>query len=262
MTETGSPPPRMPWWDGTATTNDDTGPCRVYAGQPAPIYTARRTTPCPTRLPAAPSSAYPLVWPGQASSAVKVAQTRLGVVANGVFGYGTRTSLLRWQRSTRVPVTGVLDKPTWARLVPAGRGSTPTAPKPPAPPAASPPSTTTSLTPYKKTVLRAGSRGAAVSALQKALGTQVDGAYGSQTATLVARLQTAARLRATGVVDAATWAAVERAAYPLLRYRGTLLQQGSRGASVTVLQRALRIGADGVFGSQTAAASHQYARLR
>ncbi len=46
---------RTSFWDGTATTNDDTGPCRVYAGQPAPLYTGvRHTTPAPACLPAAP----------------------------------------------------------------------------------------------------------------------------------------------------------------------------------------------------------------
>src|SRR3954464_8766970 len=80
---------RTSWWDGSATTNDDRGPCRVYNGQPAPVYTGiRRTTACPSSLKAAPKSAYGIVWPGQVGSAVKVAQKKLGLSTDGVFGSG------------------------------------------------------------------------------------------------------------------------------------------------------------------------------
>ncbi|MGN6611358.1 MAG: peptidoglycan-binding domain-containing protein, partial [Angustibacter sp.] len=128
----------------------------------------------------------------------------------------------------------------------------PTTPTPPAPaPSAA---TTTSLTPYQATVLRTGSRGAAVSALQHALGLKADGVFATATATAVRQLQTANRLAATGVVDAPTWAALERAAYPLLPYRTTVLRQGSRGSVVIALQRALHVAADGAFGPKTAAA--------
>src|SRR3954452_8113532 len=49
---------RTSWWDGTVTTDDDRGPCRVYAGQPAPVYTSRHPVACSTNLPAAPASPY------------------------------------------------------------------------------------------------------------------------------------------------------------------------------------------------------------
>ena len=42
--------------------------------------------------------------------------------------------------------------------------------------------------------------------------------------------------------------------YPLIAYRGLTLRQGSSGAVVVVLQRALRVGADGAFGPKTVAA--------
>ncbi len=250
---------RTSWWDGSSTTNDDRGPCRVYSGQPAPVYTGvRRTTACPSSLPAAPKSSYGIVWPGQVGSAVKVAQRKLGLNADGVFGNGTRSTLMGWQRTRKVPVTGVLDKPTWAKLVPATGTPTPPTPTPPTP-APLPPlpasaATTTTLTPYKKVVLRAGSRGAAVTALQRALGVTADGVFGNNTLTWVKRFQTGARLPASGVVDAATWTAVERAAYPLLGYRKTVLRSGSRGTAVVALQKALKVVADGAFGPKTAAA--------
>src|SRR5215212_1046467 len=51
---------RTSWWDGTATTDDDRGTCRVYSGQPAPVYTARHPAACRTGLPVAPVSAHAL----------------------------------------------------------------------------------------------------------------------------------------------------------------------------------------------------------
>jgi peptidoglycan hydrolase-like protein with peptidoglycan-binding domain len=124
---------RTSWWDGSATTNDDSGPCRVYVGQPAAVYTGvRHTTACSTQLAAAPSSPYSIVWPGQSGSTVKVAQQKLGVSADGVFGSVTRSHLMTWQRSVRVPVSGVLDKPTWHKLVP------PATSTPPPPPSTGP----------------------------------------------------------------------------------------------------------------------------
>ncbi|MDP9496309.1 MAG: peptidoglycan-binding protein [Actinomycetota bacterium] len=61
------------------------------------------------------------------------------------------------------------------------------------------------LTQYAGTSLRRGSRGAAVAALQQALGVQADGRFGPRTQAAVVRLQTRRDLPATGVVDRATW---------------------------------------------------------
>jgi peptidoglycan hydrolase-like protein with peptidoglycan-binding domain len=111
------------------------------------------------------------------------------------------------------------------------------------------------VSPYKTTVLRTGSRGAAVRALQRALGmTTVDGYYGTDTAGTVAKFQAARKLRKTGVVDRATWNQVEQVAHPLVRYRSTALRTGSRGTAVQALQRALRLTADGAYGARTSAA--------
>jgi len=257
---------RTSWWTGRAVSLEDKGPCRVYAGQPAPVYTTPRFTSCPTLL-AAPTSSYGIVWPGQSSSVVKVAQARLGLVADGVFGLATRQILMGWQRQAAVPVTGVLDKPTWARLAPSlppvGIGLTPT-PTPTSTPT-SPPTTTlpavpvvvlptTALTAYKATVLRPGSRGSAVKGLQRAVEVTADGVFGSSTTMAVAAAQTREGLRGTGVVDATTWAAIERLAYPLLSYRSTTLRRFSTGPAVLVLERALKMSADTSFGPATQAA--------
>jgi peptidoglycan hydrolase-like protein with peptidoglycan-binding domain len=258
---------RTSWWDGTPVTVADQGPCRPYAGQPAPIYTTRRTSQCSTP-PAAPKSAYALVWPGQTTSSVKVAQKALKVKTDGTFGASTRAALLSWQRSHKVPVTGVLDKATWAKLVPAPPAPTPPAPKPPTPPTTGGTTTagsgipsldqlarTTSVSPYLKTVLHKGSHGNAVRALQVALAIKpYDGEFGPITLKAVKAFQTARHLHPTGVVDAATWAQVQKVAYPLLPYRTIVLKQGSKGSVVKVLQRELKVVVDGEFGPKTAAA--------
>ena len=109
---------RTSWWTGKATTVADLGPCRVYAGQFAPLYTGIRTTPCPTKLAAAPESPYSVAVFGQTSAQIKVAQRLLGVTADGAFGSVTFNALISWQARKGVPVTGVLDKASWVKLVP------------------------------------------------------------------------------------------------------------------------------------------------
>ena len=73
------------------------------------------------------------------------------------------------------------------------------------------------LLPYRGIVLKRGITGqsTAVKALQTALKVESDGVFGPITEGAVKAAQQHARLTATGVVDGATWAAVEAAAYPL-----------------------------------------------
>jgi peptidoglycan hydrolase-like protein with peptidoglycan-binding domain len=109
---------RTSWWTGKATTVADLGPCRVYAGQFAPLYKYSRAFACPTKLPAAPVSPYSVAVYGQASAQIAVAQRVLRVTADGSFGSGTFNALVSWQGRAGVPVTGVLDKSSWVKLVP------------------------------------------------------------------------------------------------------------------------------------------------
>ena len=248
---------RTSWWSGRTATVDDRGPCGVYAGQPAPVYTGPQLTPCPTPLLAAPTSPYAIVWPGQSASTVRLAQSELGLSPDGVFGAATRAALMRWQRTAALPVTGVLDKPTWARLAPAPPpaltpSGTPTTAAPAAPVVVLP---TTELTPFKAVVLRAGSRGAAVAALQRALRIRADGVFGASTTMAVAAAQTRGSLRGTGIVDPSTWAVVERQAHPLLDRRATVLRRFSTGPAVLVLEKALGLKLpDTAFGPATTSA--------
>lgn len=64
------------------------------------------------------------------------------------------------------------------------------------------------LAPYQETVLREGSRGAAVRALQRAVGAAPDGVFGRRTRAAVQRVQARSGLQPTGVVRRATWRAL------------------------------------------------------
>jgi peptidoglycan hydrolase-like protein with peptidoglycan-binding domain len=68
-------------------------------------------------------------------------------------------------------------------------------------------------------VLRQGSRGTAVKALQHALHITADGAFGPHTAAAVKTVQRRSHVAATGTVATVSWIALEKLAYPLGRKR-------------------------------------------
>ncbi len=181
-----------------------------------------------------------------------------GLVADGSFGPKTLARVKAWQKTKRLAVDGVFDAKDWAVLGGAAApapAKTPTpAPTPTPTPAPSTPAptSTTEFTAVKATTLRTGSSGTAVKVLQQALGgLAVDGRYSEATAARVVSFQRAAGLKATGVVDRATWDAIERKVHPLMAHWNTVLKRGSRGPAVVALQRALRITADGSYGAST-----------
>lgn len=269
---------RTSWWTGRATTAVDLGPCRVYAGQYAPLYTLARTAACPTNLPVAPVSPYPVYVLGQRNAQIAVAQRALGVLADEQFGPVTFAALVAWQTSARIPITGVLDKATWAKLVPTPPPPVTTTPVPKPAPAPAPipvvapipssaqapirkvvktpsaPVATTRYTVYKKVVLRQGSKGSAVIALQRALKVTPDGDFGPRTRSALVTFQRLQRISPNGVADRMVWDRLERLDHPLVGYRGLTLKRGSKGVAVVALQRALRVAPDGDFGPRTQAA--------
>lgn len=223
------------------------------------VATAPAPAPAPTPAPAPPSSGsaaeHPLakydhltlrLW--SKGEAVKAMQKAIGkLTVDGSFGRATEARVKEYQKSKGLTVTGVVDAKVWAALMA------------PAKPATSTPSTgttssalATEFTAHKKTTLRSGSTGAAVRVLQQGLGgLVVDGKFGSRTVAAVKALQTARKLPATGVVDTRTWNALELKVHPLLPHWGTVLRKGSKGTAVVALQKALRITADGAFGTRT-----------
>ncbi|WP_143448631.1 peptidoglycan-binding protein, partial [Kineosporia sp. A_224] len=143
------------------------------------------------------------------------------------------------------------------------------------------------LTRYSGMQLSRPMTGPVVAAVQAVVGADADGSYGPMTETAVRAFQTAHGLPPTGVVGAATWRevlAVVRATdgtpTPTPSPSGTptvrptprptptptpkvtptptpkptahpVLRPGSRGPAVRIVQKALKVRADGVFGPRT-----------
>jgi hypothetical protein len=244
---------RTSWWTGRAATVVDVGPCKVYAGQFAPLYRAIRTAPCPTRLATPPAHAYRVAVFGQRSTQIATAQRRLGVKADGHFGSGTFNKLVAWQTRARVPVTGVLDKATWVKLM---RSAVVAVVKkaPVKKVAAKPSASTTRYTAYKGAVLRQGKKGVAVKVLQRALKITADGAFGPKTRVAVVAFQKRQKITRNGVVARLVWNRLEKRDYPLIAYRKLRLRYGSAGRVVALVQRLVHVPADGLYGPRSAAA--------
>ncbi|PMC76867.1 hydrolase [Brachybacterium sp. UMB0905] len=116
--------------------------------------------------------------------------------------------------------------------------------------------------------LRYGSRGAAVTYLQKQLNSAganiaVDGVFGSATLRAVRSHQSSARIGVDGVVGPRTWNALTGSSAPSTRSSSSStqpkLRPGSRGQAVRTLQsklnqRGASIAVDGVFGRATESA--------
>ena len=129
----------------------------------------------------------------------------------------------------------------------------PPAPKP-APKPSVAPWAATRYTRYKAAVVRQGSTGAAVVLLQRALKVTPDGDFGPKTRAALVTFQTKQHLARNGVANRPVWNRLEVRDYPLIAYRRLTLKLGSKGAAVVVVQRALRVPADGGFGPITSAA--------
>jgi peptidoglycan hydrolase-like protein with peptidoglycan-binding domain len=182
--------------------------------------------------------------------------------ADGTFGASTHRGVTLVQRVNGLPETGVVDAATASVLGLTGSASSPSAPAPAGP------------------VVQLGAIGAPVQRIQQLLiksGINVvggaDGVFGPQTRRSVSAFQRLHGLPQTGTVDAATDAALVKAAGGAAApatsspaYVG--LRVGSTGPAVTKLQQAImatglvvRGGADGVFGQHTRTALLTYQRV-
>jgi cell wall-associated NlpC family hydrolase len=114
-------------------------------------------------------------------------------------------------------------------------------------------------------VLKKGSRGDRVEKVQRWLGLTPDGIFGKNTKRAVKHWQRRKGLAVDGIVGPQTWHALKRSHRAAVRARkhrsaSSSPRVRSRGAQVRTLQRLLRIGADGVFGPQTARAVKRFQR--
>lgn len=133
---------------------------------------------------------------GARGSAVSELQRSLNshgasIAVDGVFGSKTLSAVKSFQRGAGIGVDGVVGPKTWNAL-----GSSA--------------STGSSSSSSSQPKLRSGSRGSAVSTLQKQLnqhgaGISVDGVFGSGTLSAVKAFQRAAGISADGVVGPNTW---------------------------------------------------------
>lgn len=105
------------FWTGTAQA-EDYGPCRPYAGQPAPIRTSVNRSPCaaPAALPKNLKKAKRL-WRGSRGAQVVRVQKKLKVKSEvGVFGAKTAKAVVAFQKRKGLARTGAVDAATWYAL--------------------------------------------------------------------------------------------------------------------------------------------------
>jgi|1186.fasta_scaffold06887_2 peptidoglycan hydrolase-like protein with peptidoglycan-binding domain len=197
----------------------DYGPCRTADLNWASPYRTARTTACPSYPKVtAPAGAgallktlttYSGMYVARASSGpvVRAVQQAVGTTVDGSFGAGTQTALTTWQGTHGLVRTGVVDPATWRALLAANAPAPATTPTT-TPSSPTPTTTVNPLTQYLGTVLREGSRGPAVTALQKRLRITADGWFGPRTKTAVNVFKRAHHLPADGVVRRACWKAL------------------------------------------------------
>jgi peptidoglycan hydrolase-like protein with peptidoglycan-binding domain len=114
---------------------------------------------------------------GLAGEPVRRLQAKLGVTADGQFGPGTETALKDWQKKNGLSADGV-----------AG------------------PDTFMSMGLYELILLKDGTRGSTVKALQEKLGVTADGQFGAGTAKALMDYQKSNGLKADGLAGPATLA--------------------------------------------------------
>jgi peptidoglycan hydrolase-like protein with peptidoglycan-binding domain len=153
-----------------------------------PVTTAPPAAARPTVTTAYTSVSKVVLKQGSTGTAVRVLQRALGGLAvDGAYGPRTAAAVSSFQKAHRLKATGVTDVAVWRALE----------------------ARDYPLLRYRTTVLKKGSTGTAVVALQKALRIGADGQFGPQTESAVKALQGRAKIARTGVVASLTWQALE-----------------------------------------------------
>jgi cell wall-associated NlpC family hydrolase len=152
---------------------------------------------------------------GAHGPAVVALQQAVKATAGGDFGPLTAKAVAHWQTAHRIKATGAVDAATWRKL-----------PAPVAIAACGQRSGGKGVA-VTCTTLSAGAIGPAVGVLQKALHITADRAFGSRTRSAVVLAQRRLKLPRTGVVDAATWAALGLTGTPVCVAAATVVKTAS-----------------------------------
>lgn len=201
------------FWTGNRAEVDH-GPCARFAGQPAVLRSTPRDTRCYSSASLVKRSKQATVGWGASSTKLKTAQKALKVKQTGRFDNTTWKAVKAYQKSHDLPWNGSIDQPTWTSLAPAEAKSDVAKGYTPAKAAAY------GLKTYAKSAIAERATGKSVLMLQVALAMKradSNGYFGPRTKAAVKSFQKKARLKQTGTVAKADWAALVRmrAAVPL-----------------------------------------------
>ena len=187
----------------------------LYSSAAVPFSVETPTPePIPTATPAPTSSSFKTLREGMSGSEVKQLQEnliQLGYLTgkpDGKYGADTTAAVKAFQKANRLTADGVAG-PTTQKAIYSGTSKAAPTPKPTATPKPDT-NTNTSSTAAITGVLRRGSTGSSVSALQQKLidlgflRGKADGVYGSKTAEAVKAFQKANKLTADGIAGSRT----------------------------------------------------------
>lgn len=199
---------RTSFWTGKVAP-PDYGPCRPEDLNWAAPYTLPNPTRCPSyptvKAPAGSSALTRTLYTysgmvlarSSTGPVVTAVQQAIGTTADGSFGPVTQAAVTAYQAAHGVLQTGIVDAATWRALL---ADTTPVTTESAV--------ATSPLTKYLDVVLRRGSHGPAVRALQHRLHVRATGHFNRRTKHRVQRFQRQHHLRATGVVRRSTWKAL------------------------------------------------------
>lgn len=181
---------------------------------------------------------------------------------DGIFGPQTYDAVVRFQRSARIGVDGIVGPETRAALRDAER---PNQTIEHASPTDEPNEREEMYTSESRRLLRyirPMMRGSDVQEVQQKVGASVDGIFGPETDRMVRRFQSTHQLTVDGIVGPQTWRALDRVGRNQPTYERLISLQSPymRGEDVKAVQRAVGVAVDGLYGPITERAVRRFQR--